>query len=82
MSRRQLAVLRREKVGFVFQALNLVPTLTAAENIALPLRLDGQPVRWDEVDRTAERIGIAGLRAGFPTSCRAASSSGWRSPGR
>lgn len=53
LSRRELAVLRREKVGFVFQALNLIPTLTVAENIALPVRLDGQRVRWDEVGRTA-----------------------------
>lgn len=66
LSRRDLAVLRREKVGFVFQALNLIPTLTVAENIALPVRLDGQPVRWDEVGRTAGRMGIAGLLGRLP----------------
>ena len=40
-----LAKLRRRKVGFVFQDLNLIPSLTAAENIGLPLELDGDSVR-------------------------------------
>ena len=35
-------MLRRDRVGFVFQAYNLVPTLTALENITLPLRLAGR----------------------------------------
>lgn len=41
----ELAALRRRRVGFVFQDLNLIPSLTAAENIALPLELDGLPAR-------------------------------------
>lgn|SRR5487761_1183535 len=45
LSRKKLTVLRRRRVGFVFQSLNLVPTLSVAENIALPLRLDRQHVR-------------------------------------
>jgi putative ABC transport system ATP-binding protein len=49
---------RRRQVGFVFQSLNLVPTLTTAENIALPLRLDGRPVRRDAVRRLGESVGI------------------------
>jgi putative ABC transport system ATP-binding protein len=46
-------------VGFVFQSLNLVPTLSVAENIALPLRLDGQRVEKEAVRRLADRVGIA-----------------------
>ena len=44
LSDKQLTLLRRERLGFVFQSFNLVPTLTAAENITLPLRLGGVPV--------------------------------------
>nr|WP_323096390.1 ABC transporter ATP-binding protein [Intrasporangium sp. YIM S08009] len=40
-----LAALRRRSIGFVFQDLNLIPSLTAAENIGLPLELDGWSVR-------------------------------------
>jgi putative ABC transport system ATP-binding protein len=42
---RQLATLRRQRIGFVFQQDNLLPTLTALENVALPLELDGVPPR-------------------------------------
>jgi putative ABC transport system ATP-binding protein len=42
MSPRNLAQLRRRRMGFVFQDYNLIPSLTAAENVALPLELDGQ----------------------------------------
>ncbi|MDI3330307.1 MAG: ABC transporter ATP-binding protein [Micrococcus sp.] len=53
-----LTRLRRDRIGFVFQAFNLVPTLTAEQNILLPLDLAGTPV-----DRTwlAEVVGILGL---------------------
>jgi putative ABC transport system ATP-binding protein len=40
----QITRLRRRKVGFIFQFYNLLPTLTAAENVALPLMIDGQPL--------------------------------------
>jgi putative ABC transport system ATP-binding protein len=59
LSRRRLSVLRRRQVGFVFQSLNLVPTLTTAENIALPLRLDGRRVGKDTVARLGAAVGIA-----------------------
>jgi putative ABC transport system ATP-binding protein len=59
LSRRKLSVFRRERVGFVFQALNLVPTLSVAENIALPLRLDGRHVDHKRVRGVAGQVGIA-----------------------
>ena len=37
----QRTLLRRQRIGFIFQTFNLLPTLTAEENVALPLRLDG-----------------------------------------
>jgi len=55
---RQLTLLRRQRIGFVFQAFNLVPTLTVAENITLPLDLAG--ARRDEawVDELIDTIGL------------------------
>ena len=66
LRRRTLAIVRRRAVGFVFQSFNLVPTLTVAENIALPLRLDRRRVdRADLVD-LADRVGVAGLLRRLP----------------
>jgi putative ABC transport system ATP-binding protein len=55
---KQLTELRRKQVGFVFQAYNLIPTLTAKENIMLPLMLGGE--RGDEqwIDRVVETVGL------------------------
>ena len=55
LSEKQLTLLRREKVGFIFQAYNLVPTLTAADNITLPLTIAGRkpdPATLDSVITT------------------------------
>lgn len=45
LSARQIATLRRRSLGFVFQDFNLIPSLTALENVSLPLELDGLPLR-------------------------------------
>jgi putative ABC transport system ATP-binding protein len=45
LSDKECALLRRNRIGFVFQCFNLLPTLTSAENVALPLLLAGQPAR-------------------------------------
>jgi putative ABC transport system ATP-binding protein len=58
LSERRLTILRRERVGFVFQAFNLMPTLTVAQNIALPLRLDRRRARRSTVREVAARVGI------------------------
>src|SRR3954449_3885600 len=49
LSERKLTILRRERVGFVFQAFNLMPSLTVTQNIGLPLRLDGRRPRRSEI---------------------------------
>jgi putative ABC transport system ATP-binding protein len=59
LSQRQQAVLRRQRVGFVFQELNLLPELTVAENIALPLRLDRQRAARADIERAASRVGLS-----------------------
>lgn len=53
-----LTVLRREKVGFVFQAFNLIPTLTAAENIVLPLTIGGRKPDEEWVDTVIDTLGL------------------------
>ncbi len=58
LSERRLTILRRERVGFVFQAFNLMPSLTVAQNIGLPLRLDGRRVRRADVREVAARVGL------------------------
>ena len=58
LSDRDLTVLRRRRVGFVFQAFNLLPTLTAGENIVLPLALDGAPVDQAWLDEVVDAVGL------------------------
>jgi putative ABC transport system ATP-binding protein len=55
----ELTQLRRDRLGFVFQAFNLVPTLTAAENITLPADLAGVTVDEGWLDQLAGQLGIA-----------------------
>jgi putative ABC transport system ATP-binding protein len=58
LSEKQLTVLRREKVGFVFQAYNLVPTLNAAENITLPLDIAGRKPDRVWFDTVVDAVGL------------------------
>ncbi len=65
---RELAEIRLERVGFVFQAYNLLPVLTALENAEFTLLLRGVPTaeRRSRVEKLFERIGIAGLEDRLP----------------
>ncbi|MFC8273567.1 ABC transporter ATP-binding protein [Streptomyces sp. NPDC057271] len=60
LSERRLTLLRRARIGFVFQSFNLLPSLTAAQNVALPLRLAGRRVSRGEVRAALERVGLGG----------------------
>jgi len=66
LGERALARLRRDKVGFVFQAFHLMDELTAAENVELPALLAGRSARWSRQRARAllEQVGLAD-RAGF-----------------
>ncbi|MDA8017080.1 MAG: ABC transporter ATP-binding protein [Thermoanaerobaculia bacterium] len=68
LSERERTLLRRMRVGFVFQFFNLIPTLTVEENLLLPLELAGRSTTR-ESKRALElldRVGLAGRRGSFP----------------
>jgi putative ABC transport system ATP-binding protein len=58
LSEKELTRLRRDKIGFVFQAYNLVPTLTAYENITLPMALAGRKPDQAWVDGVIDTVGL------------------------
>ncbi len=58
LTEKKLTLLRREKVGFIFQAFNLVPTLTAAENVTLPLDIAGQKPDPEWMDKILDSTGL------------------------
>ena len=64
----ELARLRRRSVGFVFQDFNLIPSLTAIENVTLPLELDGFSPRVARLAGTAalESVGVADVEHAYP----------------
>jgi putative ABC transport system ATP-binding protein len=64
----QLTLLRRQRIGFVFQFFNLIPTLRVFENVALPLLLASVPQRQAaaRIEPLLERIGLAPRREHFP----------------
>ncbi len=68
LSRAQVAMLRRRRIGYVFQDNNLVPALTAFENVALPRELDGDSARVArrQAMTVLEEVGIAELADRFP----------------
>lgn len=68
LSARDLARLRRRRMGFVFQDYNLIPSLTAAENVALPLELDGERARLARrhARHTLDLMGLMDLSDRYP----------------
>ncbi|OIJ87396.1 ABC transporter ATP-binding protein [Streptomyces colonosanans] len=57
---KQLTKLRRDKIGFIFQAFNLLPTLTALENITLPMDIAGRKPDKTWLDTVIEMLGLSG----------------------
>jgi putative ABC transport system ATP-binding protein len=68
MNDRELTLFRRRKVGLVFQSFNLIPTLTAEENVLLPLMLDGRngDAGDAKVNELLVRLGLSGRRGHRP----------------
>jgi len=68
LSRKELALLRREKIGFIFQAYNLIPVLSALENVSLPLTLmgyDAAEIRGRSL-AALEEVGLEGMAGRRP----------------
>ena len=68
LSEDALSRLRRERIGFVFQSFNLIPSLTAAQNIVLPLRLAKQRPDRAWIAEVTERVGLADRASTSPAS--------------
>ncbi|CAN5853425.1 ABC transporter ATP-binding protein [soil metagenome] len=68
LSDKALTLLRRERMGFVFQFFNLIPTLSAEENVLLPALISGEkPARYaDRLDELLELVGLTNRRAHRP----------------
>ncbi len=68
MAEPELTLFRRSRIGFIYQLFNLIPTLTVAENIGLPLELAGvnRSRRREYTDLWLQRVGLAGRDAAFP----------------
>ena len=67
LSETKLTLLRRERIGFVFQAFNLLPALTAEQNVALPLRLAGKRVAKARVREVLRQVGLGDRARHRPT---------------
>lgn len=68
LGERQRTLFRREHIGFIFQFFNLIPTLTAFENVTLAMHLNGgvTPAREKEVKSLLERVGLSHRQDAFP----------------
>ena len=68
-SENELAKVRNKKIGFVFQSFNLIPKLTAEENVELPLIYQGikKPERMERVKKALERVGLTNRSYHYPT---------------
>lgn len=63
----ELTIFRRRKIGFVFQAFNLVPVMNVYENIVLPIELDGNKPDQSFVKEIMEALGLSGKKDAYPS---------------
>lgn len=63
----KLAQIKRQKIGHIFQDFKLIPILSAQENIAMPMLLDGKKASQDEIERLASFLGIENRLKHFPS---------------
>ena len=63
----ELTIFRRRKIGFVFQAFNLVPVMTVYENIVLPIELDGEKPDQDFVNEIINTLGLSEKTKAYPS---------------
>lgn len=68
MTKEQLAIFRRRKVGFVFQNYNLVPDLNVYENVVLPIELDGKHIDREFVDETLDVLKLSEKKEALPNT--------------
>ena len=81
MDDKQLTLLRRHKIGFIFQSFNLLPMFTAEQNILMPLTLAGDKPDHAWFDLLVDTLGLK-QRLNHRMNCPVASSSAWPSPAR
>jgi putative ABC transport system ATP-binding protein len=67
MGDKELTLMRRQRVGFIFQAFNLLPQLTAEENVTLPLALAGDKPEQAWVDEVIDRVSLSDRKTHKPT---------------
>lgn len=67
MTEEQLTVLRRQRIGFIFQNYNLIPYLTAYENIVLPVRLDGKTEDKEFLEKVVRFLELDGKLQNYPS---------------
>lgn len=68
MTGKQTAVLRRRKIGVIYQFYNLIPELNVVENITLPTELDGSPIDSEWLAEILKIVGLSGRENAYPTA--------------
>jgi len=67
LNEKEISILRRRKIGFVFQFFNLIPVLTAEENIEMPVFLDGEKINKEYKEELLKLLGLENRRNHYPS---------------